>query len=64
MIERSRRLLVAGGLVLLIIWVLVAWLGSAATSEPSSGPSPTGAIGTGPITFEPTDAMESPLASP
>jgi hypothetical protein len=64
MINRSRRLLVAGGLVILIIWVLLAWFGSAATPEPSSGPSPTGAIGTGPITFEPTDATESPSASP
>ena len=64
MTDRSRRLLVAGGLVILLIWVLLAWFGSAATPEPSRGPSPTGAIGTSPITFEPTHARESPSTSP
>lgn len=64
MTDRSRRLLVAGGLVILIIWVLLAWFGSAATPEPSTGPSPTGAIDSAPITFEPTVATEPPSASP
>jgi hypothetical protein len=64
MTDRSRRLLVAGGLVILIIWVLLAWYGSAATPEPSRGPSPTGAIGSAPITFAPTDATEAPSTSP
>ena len=64
MTKRSRQLLVAGALVILIIWVLLAWFGSASTPEPSRGPSPTGAIGSSPITFEPTDPTASPSTSP
>ena len=59
MTMRSRQLLVAGGLVILLVWALLAWFGSSGTPEPSSGPAPTGAIDSGPLTFRPTEGVAS-----
>jgi hypothetical protein len=52
---RRRQIVVAAGLVVLVVWALLIWTGSTATPEPSVGPSPTGAIGSEPVTFEPTE---------
>jgi hypothetical protein len=57
MTMRSRQLLVAGGLVILLVWAVVAWFGSAGTPAPSRGPAPTGGIDSGPLTFRPTDRV-------
>ena len=58
---RNRQIVVAIGLVVLAAWVVLTWTGSAATPEPSVGPSPTGAIGPAPVTFEPSeDASTQP----
>jgi len=58
---RTRQVIVATGLILLVVYVLAAWTGSEAPSpSPSIGPSPTGAIGPGPATFEPSEEA-SPL---
>jgi hypothetical protein len=62
MTMRNRQILVAVGLVILAIWVVMTWVGSTASPEPSGGPSPTGAIGSGPFTFGPSDGVAS--ASP
>jgi len=59
MTMRSRQLLVAGGLVILLVWAVLAWFGSSDTPEPSSGPAPTGAIDSGPLTFRPSDGAAS-----
>jgi hypothetical protein len=65
MTMRNRQILVAAGLVVLAIWLAVTWVGSSAPPEPSPGPSPTGAIGSAPLTFEPSDgaATSSPAAT-
>ena len=61
MTMRARQIIVAAGLILLVIYLLGAWTGSAAPApSPSIGPSPTGAIGPGPATFEPSEEA-SPL---
>ena len=56
---RTRQIIVAVGLVILAAWGVLTWTGSATTPEPSVGPSPTGAIGSTPATFEPS-AVASP----
>lgn len=64
MTMRNRQILVAAGLVVLAIWATLTWFGSTATPEPSSQPSPTGAIGSGPPTFGPSDsALPSPTGA-
>jgi hypothetical protein len=61
MTMRTRQVVVAAGLILLVVYVLAAWMGSGApTPSPSIGPSPTGAIGPGPATFVPSEEP-SPL---
>jgi hypothetical protein len=55
MTMRNRQIIVAAALVVLAVWAVLTWSGSAAAPEPSIGPSPTGAIGSAPITFEPSD---------
>lgn len=60
MTMRNRQILVAGALVVVLVWAVLAWSGSTATPGPSIGPSPTGAIGPAPITFEPSDALPPP----
>jgi len=58
---RTRQVIVAAALILLVVYVLAAWTGSAAPAPlPSIGPSPTGAVGPGPATFEPSEEA-SPL---
>jgi hypothetical protein len=60
MTRRRRQLLVAGALVVLLVWAVLAWFGSSSgTPEPSSGPAPTGAIDSGPLTFRPSDGVAS-----
>jgi hypothetical protein len=55
MTMRNRQFLVAAGLVVLAVWLTYNWMQSTAGApEPSSGPSPTGAIGSGTFTFEPS----------
>lgn len=65
MTMRNRQILVAAGLVVLAVWLVVTWVGSSAPPEPSPGPSPTGAIGSDPLTFGPSDgaATSSPAAT-
>ena len=62
MTMRTRQVIVAAGLVLLVLYALAAWMGSTAAPAPtpSIGPSPTGAVGPGPATFEPSEEA-SPL---
>lgn len=55
---RYRQLLVAFALALLAVWATVTWMG-ASPPEPTDQPSPTGAIGSGPATFEPSDGEPS-----
>lgn len=55
MTMRSRQIVVAIGLVVLVAWFVLTWTQSAAAPEPSVGPSPTGAIGSAPVTFEPSE---------
>ena len=55
MTMRNRQILVAIGIVVLAAWVVLTWTGSASTPEPSLGPSATGAIGSAPVTFEPSE---------
>ena len=55
MTSRSRQIVVAIGLVVLAAWFVLAWTQSTASPEPSVGPSPTGAIGPAPVTFEPSE---------
>jgi hypothetical protein len=62
MTMRNRQILVAAGLIVLGIWALSAWFGSTAPVEPTPGPSPTGAIGSAPLTFGPSDSV-APSAS-
>ena len=51
----NRQILVAAGLVVLAIWLIFTWMQSTASApEPSSGPSPTGAIDSGTFTFGPS----------
>jgi hypothetical protein len=58
---RSRQIVVTVALVVLAAWVVLTWTGSTATPEPSFGPSPTGAIGSAPVTFVPSeDASPQP----
>jgi hypothetical protein len=57
---RNRQTIVAAGLVVLVVWAVIVWSGSTSTPEPSIGPSPTGAIGSAGITFEPSDASPPP----
>jgi hypothetical protein len=57
MTMRNRQILVAAGLIILIVWLLLAWLEPTTKPQPSAGPSPTGAIGSGPFTFEPSDTV-------
>jgi hypothetical protein len=59
MTRRSRQLLVAGGLVILFVWAVLAWFGPSGAPEPSSGPLPTGGIDSGPLTFRPTEGVAS-----
>jgi hypothetical protein len=59
MTRRRRQLLVAGALVVLLVWAVLAWFGSSGTPQPSSGPAPTGAIDSGPLTFRPSDGVAS-----
>jgi hypothetical protein len=57
MTMRNRQFLVAAGLIVLAAWLFFNWMQSTASSpEPSSGPSPTGAIGSGTFTFAPSDS--------
>ena len=59
MTMRNRRILVAAALIVLIVWALLAWFGSATpVPDPSTGPSPTGAIGSDPVTFGPSDGVD------
>jgi len=62
MTMRTRQVIVAAGLVLLVVWLVATWMGSAGgpPPAPSNGPSPTGAIGPGPATFVPSEDV-SPL---
>jgi hypothetical protein len=58
MTMRSRQILVAMGIVILAIWLVGTWAGSTNPAPtPSIGPSPTGAIGSGAFTFEPSDSL-------
>jgi len=58
MTMRNRQILVAVGLVILAAWFLFTWLGSSpAAPEPTPGPSPTGGIGSAPLTFAPSDGV-------
>ncbi len=57
MTMRNRQIMVAAGLIILIVWLLLAWLGPTTKPQPSAGPSPTGAIGSGPFTFGPSDSV-------
>ena len=55
MTMRNRQFLVAAGLIVLAVWLAYNWMQSSASApEPSSEPSPTGAIGSGTFTFEPS----------
>ena len=58
MTMRNRQILVVVGLVILAAWFLFTLLGSSSTSEPiaTPGPSPTGGIGSAPLTFAPSDS--------
>ena len=58
---RTRQIIVAVGLVVIAAWIVFTWTGSTASPGPSFGPSPTGAIGSAPVTFEPS---EDPSAVP
>ncbi len=60
MTMRTRQVAVAAGLVVLALWALLTWVGSASTPQPTTGPSPTGAIGPGPATFEPSEDASPP----
>jgi len=57
MTMRNRQILVAVGLVILAAWFLFTWIGSPPAPEPTPGPSPTGAIGSAPLTFAPGDSV-------
>ncbi len=64
MTMRNRQFLVAVGLVILAAWFLFTWRQSSSAPEPTPGPSPTGAIGSAPLTFAPSDSGgPSPTAS-
>ena len=54
---RNRQFLVAVGLVILGAWFLFNWRQSTSAPEPTPGPSPTGAIGSAPLTFAPSDSV-------
>jgi len=55
---RTRQVIVAAGLAILVVWALAMWMGSTAqVPAPSLGPSPTGSIGSGPATFVPTSPL-------
>lgn len=56
---RNRRILVAAALVVLVVWATPPGRVRRRRPKPTSGPSPTGAIGSGPATFEPNDETES-----
>jgi hypothetical protein len=60
MTMRNRQIIVAAALVVLVVWAVIVWSESTAMPEPSIGPSPTGAIGSAGITFEPSDASPLP----
>ncbi len=55
MTMRNRQIIVAAALVVLAAWAVLTWSGSTATPGPSTGPSPTGAIGSAPVTFVPSE---------
>lgn len=60
MTMRTRQVIVGAGLVILAVLALFTWVAPGAPPAPTLGPSPTGGIGPGPATFEPSDAG-SPL---
>ena len=64
MTMRYRKILVAFALVLLAVWATLNWIGSSSRPEPTTGPSPTGAIGPAPATFVPSDRMIPSATSP
>jgi hypothetical protein len=61
---RTRQVVVAGGLIILAVWALLTWAGSGPAPQPTAGPSPTGAIGSAPVTFEPSDGTTPSASQP